>query len=210
MDVPSIKTHSTCVWPRKKPDRFCKRISAKDILLAQDVEFQKEVEYIAEEVEDKVDFVEIFPPDYKGNPNDTLSSPEPTLPPPIINIPTAPPPFQEILEEDLELKIDDLDGRIKSVGMIGHRNPAQQQLKFKVRKKIKRPSSNNLKFLEDIPINKSTTAKELFPTVANTDIVIEEVTSPPLTTTHLPPYYAPSPTNYAPPPTNYGGSGIAN
>ena len=193
VDVPSVKTHSQCVWPPKKTDRFCKRISAKDILLANDDEFKNEVEYIAEEVDDKVDFVEVFPPDYNGNPNDTTNAAVPTRQPALS---TTTLPIKEYIKqkEEEEKELTELEGRITSVGMIGHRTPLQQTQKFKIRKKLKKEKSE-LKFLdEELAVNKSTTAKELFPTVPNTDIVLEEVTAPPLTTstTRLPPYYPPT------------------
>ena len=193
VDVPSVKTHSQCVWPPKKPDRFCKRISAKDILLAHDDEFKNEVEYIAEEVDDKVDFVEIFPPDYNGNPNDTTNAVVPTRQPAVT---TTSLPIKEYIKqkEQDEKELTELEGRIKSVGMIGHRTPLQQTQKLKIRKKLKK-EKNELKFLdEEFAVNKSIAAKELFPTVPNTDIVLEEVTAPPLTTstTRLPPYYPPT------------------
>jgi hypothetical protein len=67
------KEKRTCYWPpQRHADHFCTRRSDDDVLLDAGTEYRTDVEYLGAELLDQIDFLNVFPADYRGSPNETL------------------------------------------------------------------------------------------------------------------------------------------
>ena len=73
VDVPNTRVKTTCHWPGKQQDRWCTRRSDYDIFLDDGSEYSSDIEYIGKEMDDEIDYLEVFPADYAGSPNETKS-----------------------------------------------------------------------------------------------------------------------------------------
>ena len=99
VDVPQTKTRSTCHWPAKQPDRFCTRRSDTDVFLDAGSDYSEKLEYLGKEIDDEIDYLNVFPANFQGNPNDTATDKGSTIAPQFV---TAAPNYN--IDTDSPLK----------------------------------------------------------------------------------------------------------
>ena len=171
VDVPNTKIRTSCYWPAKHhQDRFCSRSSDYDIVLDAGSDYSPDVEYLGAELQDRIDFLGVFPVNYKGSPNETLGKdgrrvyPLPAAP--LLNLVLAP--------ESPEQR------DVPNIQYIGNIENNQNRQNIETTENIQNSLNNeNIQNTQNIDDDDIGNVSYLFPTAKNTSGVLQQV-SPPL------------------------------
>jgi len=71
--IPQYQTQRSCSWPAKKGDQWCTRRSDDDVFLDESSDYSHSGEYLDGYMETPIDYVEVFPDNFHGSPNLTVT-----------------------------------------------------------------------------------------------------------------------------------------